>query len=288
MFAASADALYDIYFANNTKAFYITLAGSPAPGAMPKPFSGMAVAGTFNGWSTSANPAISEGDYYVLKGVKASMINSADATGGDKGFKFVYTEEDGTQTWYGAPSASVIASKWYNVNSDGAAANIFVAGDSAADYDVYMTKDRKSFCVVASGAQVPSFDQGGSEGGSQGGEEPGDQGGSDDVVPDSVIYLDPWQWTSDSAVIAAYFFGGPQGDIWVTMKKEGNLYSCTVPEGYTSLLFVRLNPAGVSNDWSSKWNQTEDLTIPSGKNLFTINSWDGGAEGKSKGVWSTK
>ena len=288
MFAASADALYDIYFANNTKAFYITLAGSPAPGAIPKPFSGMAVAGTFNGWSTSANPAISEGDYYVLKGVKASMINSADATGGDKGFKFVYTEEDGTQTWYGAPSASVIASKWYNVNSDGAAANIFVAGDSVADYDVYMTKDRKSFCVVASGAQVPSFDQGGSEGGSQGGEEPGDQGGSDDVVPDSVIYLDPWQWTSDGAVIAAYFFGGPQGDIWVTMKKEGNLYSCTVPEGYTSLLFVRLNPAGVPNDWSSKWNQTEDLTIPSGKNLFTINSWDGGAEGKSKGVWSTK
>lgn len=287
-FAASADALYDVYFANNTKAFYITLAGSPAPAPMPKPFSGMAVAGTFNGWSTSANPATSEGDFYVLKGVKASMVNSADATGGDKGFKFVYTEEDGTQAWYGAPSASVAASKWYNVNSDGAAANIFVTGDPAADYDVYMTKDRKSFCVVASGAQVPSFDQGGSEGGSQGGEEPGDQGGSDDVVPDPVIYLDPWQWTSDGAVIAAYFFGGPQGDIWVTMNKEGNLYSCTVPKGYTSLLFVRLNPSGTPNDWSSKWNQTEDLTIPSGKNLFTINSWDGGADGKCKGVWSTK
>jgi hypothetical protein len=276
---------YDIYFATSLKAFYITAAGNPAPEALPKPFSGMTVAGTFNGWASTANPTETEGDYYVLKGIKAAMVNSADATGGDKGFKFVYTEEDGAQTWYGAPSASVSASKWYNINSDGSSPNIFVGGDASADYDVYITKDRKSFCVVPAGEQLPSQ---GEQGGSEGGDDSGNQGGSDDVVPDSVIYLDPWQWTSDGAVIAAYFFGGPQGDIWVTMKKEGNLYSCTVPEGYTSLLFVRLNPAGVSNDWSSKWNQTEDLTIPSGKNLFTINSWDGGAEGKSKGVWSTK
>ena len=90
---------YDIYFATSLKAFYITAAGNPAPEALPKPFSGMTVAGTFNGWATAANPTEAEGDYYVLKGIKAAMVNSADATGGDKGFKFVYTEEDGAQTW---------------------------------------------------------------------------------------------------------------------------------------------------------------------------------------------
>lgn len=279
-------AAYDIYFATSLKAFYITAAGNPAPEALPKPFSGMTVAGTFNGWATSANPTEAEGDYYVLKGIKAAMVNSADATGGDKGFKFVYTEEDGTQTWYGAPSASVSASKWYNINSDGSSPNIFVGGDASADYDVYISKDRKTFCVVPAGEQLPSQDE---QGGTEGGDDSGNQGGSGNVeMSDKLIYLDPWQWTSDNAVISAYFFGGPSGDQWVSMTKEGNYYVCEIPEGYPSVIFVRLNPAGAANSWDSKWNQTIDLTITSDKNLFTINSWDGGADGKSTGVWSTK
>ena len=272
VFTGAADS-YDIYFANSLNAFYITAAGSPAPAPMPKPFSGIAVAGTFNGWSTSSSPAEIEGDYYTLKGIKAAMVNSADATGGDKGFKFVETSESGTRTWYGAPSASVDLSKWYNVNSDGAAANIYVSADASADYDVYITKDRKMFCVVPAGAQLPLFDA----------------GGSDEVeTSGKLIYLDPWQWISDNAVMSAYFFGAPSGEKWVSMTKEGSYYVCEVPEGYSSVIFVRLDPSKPANNWNSKWNQTEDLTIPSDKNLFTINSWDGGAEGKSKGAWSTK
>lgn len=405
-FTASPGATYDIYFTTDTKAFYITAAGSPAPEAAPKPFSGMAVAGTFNGWSTNQSPAVAEGDYYTLKGIKAAMVNSADATGGDKGFKFVYTEENGTQVWYGAPSAIVETSKWYNVNSDGAAANVYVTGDADADYDVYISKDRKIFCVVPAGAELPAEGEVG-DGGVSGGTTPelskasiylkpnvwssdsprfeayffgngeawvtmtqvaegvfeckipvgfsnvifvrmdslkpehsweskwnqtedltissdkncftvnswdgGVEGKSTGVwsayasgstetptpetpetenpeheVQSMKLYLDPWQWTSDNAVISAYFFGGPSGDQWVSMTKEGNYYVCEIPEGYTSVIFVRLNPAGAANNWDSKWNQTIDLTITSDKNLFTINSWDGGADGKSTGVWSTK
>lgn len=275
---------YDIYFATSLKAFYITAAGNPAPEALPKPFSGMTVAGTFNGWATAANPTEAEGDYYVLKGIKAAMVNSADATGGDKGFKFVYTEEDGAQTWYGAPSASVSASKWYNINSDGSSPNIFVGGDASADYDVYITKDRKSFCVVPAGEQLPSQ---GEQGGSEGGDDSGNQGGSGNVeMSDKVIYLNPWEWSTDNPVISAYFIGGSAGDQWVSMTQDGNYLKCNVPVGYTSVIFVRLNPAGAANNWDSKWNQTVDLTIPSDMNLFTINSWDGGAEGKSTGAWS--
>ena len=167
-FTAAAASLYDIYLVNSLGAFYITEAGSPSPAPAPKPFVGMAVAGTFNSWSTSSHPAVESGDYYVLKGFKAAMASSVEA--GDKGFKFVYSEEDGSQAWYGASSAAVSASKWYNVNSDGAAANIYVSGDASADYDVYITKDRKSFCVVPAGGELPASGSG-SEGGS-------DEGGS--------------------------------------------------------------------------------------------------------------
>lgn len=160
MFTAAEGAMYDIYFANTLSAFYITLAGSPAPAPLPEPYSGMAVAGTFNGWSTSADPASLEGDYYVLKGIKAAMVNSADVTGGDKGFKFVETADGGAQTWYGATTSSVAVSTWCNTNADGGAPNIFVSGDASADYDVYMTKDRRKFCVVPAGESLPSDDAG--------------------------------------------------------------------------------------------------------------------------------
>lgn len=172
-FTASPDALYDVYLDKSLNAFYITSAGSPTPVPAPKPFVGMAVAGTFNSWSTSADPAVEEGDHYVLKGIKAAMVSTTDAD--DKGFKFVYSEENGSQLWYGSPSATVSVSKWYSVNPDGAAANIYVSGDASADYDVYMTKDRRSFCVVPAGAGIPEADSG-----SQGGD------------PDSGATLSGW------------------------------------------------------------------------------------------------
>jgi hypothetical protein len=254
--------------ANSQKAFYITLAGSPAPAPLPKPFVGMAVAGTFNKWSTSADPAVEEGDYYVLKGIKAAMADSNDA--GDKGFKFVYSNEDESQEWYGAASASVSASKWYNVNSDGGAANVYVSGDAAADYDVYISKDRKVFCVVPAGAELPSQDEVGT---------PGD----DVVMTDKKLYLDPWQWSSDNAVLSAYFFGGGE-PVWVSMTQDGNLYSCNIPAGYSSVIFVRLDPTGTLNDWPC-WNQTIDLDLNPDLNCYTITAWDNG-EGKSVGSWS--
>jgi hypothetical protein len=44
-----------------------------------------------------------------------------------------------------------------------------------------------------------------------------------------------------------------------------------------------MNPSATANDWSNKWNQTGDLTIPDDKNLYTIKdgSWDAG-------TWSVK
>lgn len=113
-----------------------------------------------------------------------------------------------------------------------------------------------------------------------GGDNPGDSAAR-------MLYLDPWQWASDSPRIEAYFFGD-KGDAWVTMTANAGLYECSAPEGYANVIFVRMDPAKPAHNWDSKWNQTGDLVIPTdGKNKFTINSWDGD-NGNSSGTWSVK
>ena len=101
------------------------------------------------------------------------------------------------------------------------------------------------------------------------------------------LYLKPnSNWTQANARFAAYFFGN--GETWVDMTdSDGDgIYEVEVPSGYPSVIFCRMNPSTTANNWSNKWNQTGDLTIPTdGKNLFTIPSgdvWDG-----STTTWST-
>jgi hypothetical protein len=57
----------------------------------------------------------------------------------------------------------------------------------------------------------------------------------------------------------------------------GDIYSLTVPGGFTNVVFTREKP-----DLSGAWNQTSDLTYTPGLNLYTITGW-----GPSEGNWST-
>ena len=91
------------------------------------------------------------------------------------------------------------------------------------------------------------------------------------------LYLDPGTtWPQDGARYAAYFFAG-DSNTWVDVKKEGDTYSVTVPDGYTNVIFCRMNPATTENNWqnNTKWNQTADLTISGniGK-TYHITGWD--------------
>ncbi len=107
------------------------------------------------------------------------------------------------------------------------------------------------------------------------------------VAPSEVVlYLQPNQnWNVDNARFAAYFFGN--GETWVDMtlvEGETNIYAVTVPAGFESVIFCRMNPGATANNWDNKWNQTADLTVPTdGTNLYTVteNTWD-----KGGGVWS--
>ena len=102
----------------------------------------------------------------------------------------------------------------------------------------------------------------------------------------TTLYLKPnGNWTQANARFAAYFFGN--GEKWVSMTDSNGdgIYEVEAPAGYPSVIFCRMNPSSTANNWSNKWNQTGDLTVPTdGKNLFTIpsGSWDGATTG-----WST-
>lgn len=82
----------------------------------------------------------------------------------------------------------------------------------------------------------------------------------------STIYLRPnSNWLEANARFAAYFFNA-SGDTWVSMTAdtEDKVYKCDVPEGYASVIFVRMNPDSSVNSWEEnvKWGQTADLNVP--------------------------
>ena len=99
------------------------------------------------------------------------------------------------------------------------------------------------------------------------------------------LYLKPGtNWKKDGARFAAYFFGN--GEKWVDMTDTDNdgIYVVNKPTGFSKVIFCRMKPK-TANDWSNKWNQSGDLTIPTnGNNLFTVanSSWDGATTTWSK------
>ena len=100
------------------------------------------------------------------------------------------------------------------------------------------------------------------------------------------LYLTPSaNWKESNARFAAYFFGN--GEKWVSMTDpDGDgIYEVDVPAGYPNVIFCRMNPNAAANNWNNKWNQTSDLTIPTGgANHYTVKegTWD-----KGGGTWST-
>ena len=115
-----------------------------------------AVAGTFNGWNTTANPMTLEGDYYVAKGVTGLNYTAptGDETGSSTGIKFVVKGTD-----WKASEGKVTSGTWAYVWDTDAGSNIYVDG-AAADtaYDIYVNPaegDNGKFVIVAAGEQMP-------------------------------------------------------------------------------------------------------------------------------------
>ena len=105
----------------------------------------------------------------------------------------------------------------------------------------------------------------------------------------STLFLKPnSEWLVDGARFAAYFFGN--GETWVSMTgpDSNGYYMVSVPSGYPSVIFCRMNGGVSDNNWDNKWNQTADLTIPtSGECCWTLNSGDWGGGGSWSHLWNS-
>ncbi len=107
---------------------------------------------------------------------------------------------------------------------------------------------------------------------------------SEDAV---ILYVQPnADWNVDGARFAAYFFQGGKPETWVGATLVGdNTYAVEVPDGYTNIIFCRMNPGTTDNNWNNKWNQTSDLKVPTdGTNCYVVaeGTWDEGG-----GKWIT-
>ena len=101
------------------------------------------------------------------------------------------------------------------------------------------------------------------------------------------LYLAPNDdWKTQSPRFALYYFdnAGTEGWIDMTATPVDGVYVTKneVPDNMT-VIFCRMNPSTTDNNWNNRWNQTDNLTVPSDKALYTVkaNTWD-----KGGGDWS--
>ena len=98
------------------------------------------------------------------------------------------------------------------------------------------------------------------------------------AVNAKTIYLTPGVWADADAVLFAHSWTGEDGnvqDLQLTSAGSGVL-SVEVPDGNEKIIFVRMPAGSTALDWNSKWDQTENLEIPSDKNMYVITDWHAG------------
>ena len=99
----------------------------------------------------------------------------------------------------------------------------------------------------------------------------------------TTLYVQPnTNWLQSNARFAAYFFENGKSEVWVsaTDADGDGVYEVEAPEGYTNVIFCRMNPNAAANNWNNKWNQTSDLKVPTDSKICYVvanNTWDKGA-----------
>ena len=116
-----------------------------------------AIAGTFNGWSTTANPMVKEGDYYVARNITGLHFTAQDGKEESAtGFKFV---QNGN-VWKGSGENGGVMTvgSWSWIWGDNGS-HICVDGAVAETaYDIYLDSsqgDHGKFVIVAAGDAMP-------------------------------------------------------------------------------------------------------------------------------------
>ncbi|MEE1281399.1 MAG: hypothetical protein UHK60_03970, partial [Acutalibacteraceae bacterium] len=104
----------------------------------------------------------------------------------------------------------------------------------------------------------------------------------------NVVYLNASAINTGDERYAIYVWKSESDSKWVDMTSAGSgLYQANVPDGYTNIIFCRMNGSTTDNNWNTGtlWNQSADLTFNSSQNLFTATGWNGA---QFNGNWSAK
>lgn len=111
-------------------------------------------------------------------------------------------------------------------------------------------------------------------------------------VNQNTVYLKPnSNWITDSARFAIYLFNdstSPKQEQWVSMTDDDGdgYYQAEIPSGtWKGLIFCRMDPTNLTNGWDTKWNQTNDLDIPSATDTNRCYTIADGAWDKGGGSW---
>ena len=95
-------------------------------------------------------------------------------------------------------------------------------------------------------------------------------------------------WAGYPAKYAVYYFNDTENgwsEFMTEVEGDANVYTTTIPVGYSNVISARINGSATAPNWSDKWSQTKDLTIPTDdKDLFTITS--AGTGDDATGEWS--
>ena len=94
------------------------------------------------------------------------------------------------------------------------------------------------------------------------------------VEEGKVYYFKPSTiWKSDNARFAIAFGSGDNTYAWqscVAVSGETDTYYVTSPGNYDWMIFVRMNPANNTNDWSNKWNESQRVQPNNNFNKFEL------------------
>lgn len=103
-------------------------------------------------------------------------------------------------------------------------------------------------------------------------------------------------WGADAPAffVHPWVDGGAEFSDVLMTKEADDLFSAEIDDAANRLLFIRAKSEATSVIWDGDdknvWNQTGDLEIEEGKDLFTITAWheDGDDSKPSAGEWSKK
>ncbi len=113
------------------------------------------------------------------------------------------------------------------------------------------------------------------------------------TVRGASLFLDPGVWEVDDAVFFLYSWdsSNTSDNSWtLSSGKVGDNYCFDYPSDadHNKVLFVRMDPNYEENpSFDHKWNQTEDLDLPTGNAVvYTISGWQiSESNTKSPGTW---